>query len=103
MATSKDSVNAYMAAWNEADLAKRRLLLEKAWADDGRYTDPMSDAQGREALIELISGFQSQMPGATVAIASGIDEHHGRLRFALNMNGLDGSTRIEGIDLGMLA
>jgi len=102
MAT-KDSVNAYMAAWNETDLAQRRALLEKAWADDGRYTDPMSDAQGREALIELISGFQSQMPGATIAMASGIDEHHGRLRFAWKMDGPDGSTRVEGIDVGLLA
>jgi hypothetical protein len=103
MATTKETVNGYVAAWNEGDVAKRRALLEKTWADDGRYTDPMSDAQGREALIELISGFQSQYTGASIAIASGIDEHHGRLRFAWKMSGPDASTQMEGIDIGQLA
>lgn len=103
MADTNEVVHAYVAAWNEADVAKRRTLLEKTWAGDGRYTDPMSDAQGREALIELISGFQSQYPGASIAMASGIDEHHGRLRFAWKMSGPDASMRMEGIDVGLLA
>ncbi len=103
MPTTKEAVSAYMAAWNEADEAKRRRLLDTAWADDGRYTDPMADAPGRDALIDLITQFQKQMPGAAIAQVSGIDEHHGRLRFAWKMQGPDGSTRMEGIDIGQLA
>ncbi len=103
MPTTKEIVSAYMAAWNEPDEAKRRALLDKAWAGNGRYTDPMSDAQGRDALVELISQFQKQMPGASIAIASGIDEHHSRLRFAWKLQMPDGSTRMEGIDIGQLA
>jgi len=103
MASTKETVEAYMAAWNENDEAKRRALLEKAWADDGRYTDPMSDAPGRDALVALISQFQQQMPGASIAATSGIDEHHGRLRFAWKMTAPDGSTGMEGIDVGQLA
>src|SRR5207249_6481678 len=63
MANTNEIVHAYMAAWNEQDEGKRRQLLEKAWADNGRYTDPMADAAGREALAALISQFHKQMPG----------------------------------------
>ncbi len=103
MPTTNDAVQAYMAAWNETDESKRRALLDKAWTDDGRYTDPMSDAPGRDALVELITGFQNQMPGAKITVTSGIDEHHGRLRFGWKMAGPDGATRMEGIDIGQIA
>jgi hypothetical protein len=93
----------YMDAWNEKDEGKRRALLDKAWADDGRYTDPMSDAPGRDALVALIAQFHQQMPGASIAATSGVDEHHGRLRFAWKMSQADGSTSMEGIDIGQLA
>jgi hypothetical protein len=103
MPTTKEAVAAYMAAWNEADEAKRRKLLDSAWAADATYTDPMSHAAGRDALVDLISQFQTQMAGSSIAQTSGIDEHHGQLRFAWRMSGQDGSTRMEGIDVGQLA
>jgi hypothetical protein len=92
-----------MAAWNEPDEDKRRKLLDSAWADDATYTDPMSQAAGRVALIDLISNFQKQMAGSSIAQTSGIDEHHRQLRFAWKMSGPDGSTRMEGIDVGWVA
>jgi SnoaL-like domain len=103
MADTNEVVHAYMAAWNETDEKKRRSLLEKAWADDARYTDPMSDAPGRDALVDLIAQFHKQMPGANIIAASAIDEHHGQLRFAWKMIAPDGSTGMEGIDIGRLA
>ena len=103
MPDTNEIVHAYMAAWNEKDGKKRRELLEKAWAHDGRYTDPMSDAPGRAALIDLIAQFHKQMPGASIIAASAIDEHHGQLRFAWKMIAADGSTGMEGIDIGRLA
>ncbi len=103
MPNTKDVVTAYMNAWNEVDEGKRRKLLDTAWADDATYTDPMSHAAGRDALIDLIAGFHKQMPGASIAQVSGIDEHHGQLRFAWKMQQKDGSTGMEGIDIGQLA
>lgn len=101
MAT-KEIIDAYMAAWNEPDEGKRRELLAKAWADGATYTDPMAHAAGIEELVSLIGQFQGQMPGATLVRVTGIDEHHGRLRFGWAMKGPDGGTRIEGIDVGEL-
>ena len=104
MPTPSETVQAYGDAWNELDEAKRRALLERAWADDGTYTDPSADLHGREALIPHIGAFQKDgMPGARIIPSSGVDEHHGRLRFTWRMEGADGSTIIEGIDFGELA
>jgi len=101
--TEEIVVNAYMAAWNEADEGKRRRLLEKAWADDGAYTDPQSDVAGREALVELIGGMHGQMPGARIDVRSKTDLHHNKLRFAWRFVSGDGSMTIDGIDFGELA
>ncbi len=102
MAT-KETVEAYMAVWNETDEDKRRALLAKVWAAGATYTDPMAHAAGAEELVALVSGFHTQMPGAKIVQTSAIDEHHGRLRFGWAMKGPDGSTRMEGIDVGELA
>lgn len=102
MAT-KETVEAYMAAWNEEDEGKRRELLAKAWADGATYTDPMAHAAGVDEVVALVAQFQQQMPGATIVQTSAIDEHHGRLRFGWAMKGPDGGTRMEGIDVGELA
>jgi hypothetical protein len=99
MAT-KDTVEAYIAAWNEQDEGKRLALLDKCWADGATYTDPMSDVSGRDGLIALIDQFHQQMPGAGIAITSGIDEHHGRIRFGWKVT--NAPQQMEGIDVGRL-
>ena len=96
-------VEAYGASWGEPDVAKRRALLEQAWADDATYTDPQSDVAGRDGLIELISGFQAQVNGAKIVATSAVDVHHEKFRFTWAMQAADGSTMMEGIDYGELA
>ena len=101
--SAQEIAETYGAAWNETDEARRRALLEKAWADDGHYTDPQSDAKGRDELVALIGGFQQMMPGSRLASTSAVDEHHGHLRFTWKIAGADGKTVMEGIDFGELA
>lgn len=100
MAT-KETVEAYLAAWNETDESRRRALIDQCWAESGTYTDPMSDVSGRDGLNSLIAQFQQQMPGATIAFTSGVDEHHGRIRFGWKLEG--GPQAMEGIDVGLLS
>ena len=95
-------VATYGAAWNEADEAKRRALLEAAWAEDGVYLDPMGRADGREALVAHIGGFHQMMPGHRIDMVSGVDEHDGYLRFAWKMVDPDGAVAMEGVDFGSL-
>jgi hypothetical protein len=96
----QDMIDAYIAAWNEEDEAKRTQLIEKCWAESATYTDPMADVSGREALSTLIAGFHQQMPGARIAVTSGIDQHHNQVRFGWE---LKGGQAIAGIDVGSLA
>jgi hypothetical protein len=103
MPTPAETVATYAAAWNEGDEGRRRRLLEAAWADDGIYSDPTAHVVGREALVGHITGFRAQMPGARLTGTSGIDEHHGRLRFTWAMHAADGSLVVEGVDFGELA
>jgi len=103
MGAVSETVQAYFDAWNEPDQAKRRQLLDKAWADDGLYVDPVSEGRGRDALNQIIAGFHSQSPGARVEVTSGIDQHHNQIRFAWSFITPDGKTQIEGIDAGELA
>ena len=102
--SAEEAVEAYASAWNVADAAERRALLEKAWTDDGVYTDPTAEVKGREALLQHIAGFQAQGNGAKILRTSKVDSHHGtRLRFSWKMVSADGQTMAEGIDYGELA
>jgi hypothetical protein len=103
MSNTEEIVAAYMAAWNETDEAKRRALLDKAWADGGTYTDPQSDVAGRDALSTLIAGMHGQMPGSRIDLASKVDVHHDKLRFNWKFVGGGGAPVIEGVDYGELA
>lgn len=96
-------VETYGAAWGETDDAKRRALLERSWADDGEFIDPQSHTKTREELVELIASFQKQFAGAAIVATSGVEEHHGWLRFTWTFQGADGNAIFEGFDVGELA
>ena len=101
--STQQIVATYGASWGEPDAAKRRQLLEQAWADDGVYSDPQSHAEGRDALVELIGGFQAQVAGAKIVATSAVDQHHSTFRFTWAMQATDGSKMMDGIDFGELA
>jgi hypothetical protein len=96
-------VTAYSLAWNALDEADRRQLLEAAWADDATYCDPTANFEGREALVAHIGALQVAMPGHTIDLVTGADEHDGHLRFGWLMHGPDGLAVLEGMDFGHLA
>ena len=100
--SASEIVNVYVAAWNEPDEGKRRQLLERAWTDEGTYTDPQSSAAGRDALVALIGAFRQRFQGARTELRSTVDEHHGLLRFAWSIVGPGGPV-MEGMDFGELA
>lgn len=98
-----DIVRTYVEAWSETDSVKREEMLLSVWDENGTYTDPMTHVAGRGALVSYISGFQQQFPGARIELTSGVDTHHGKIRFAWRMVLADNSVYIEGLDFGELA
>ena len=100
---TKETIETYGASWNEPDEAKRRELLERSWADNGVFEDPRDRAEGRDALLRLIAGFREQLPGGSIVMTSGVDEHHGLVRFTWRIDDAQGKALLEGIDFGELA
>ena len=102
-AAMDEIVSIYCQAWGEPDVAKRRQLLQRVWADDGSYTDPVSDVAGREALVNHISSHLQKFPGSRIVPASHADVHHGMLRFAWKFVVADGKVQTEGVDFVEIA
>ena len=100
MTLFEEVILAYVEAWTESDEEKRRALLQKSWAEDAIYSDPAGQAVGREALVKHIGSIQQRRPGYRVLITSGIDEHHGQLRFTWARVNPEGQRVAEGIDFG---
>jgi hypothetical protein len=101
--TTLQVVSAYCEAWNAPGDGERRALLEQSWTEGGTYTDPHTDLAGREALFAHISRVQALRPGSRIVMTSGLDVHHGVLRFAWKLVGPQGATVVEGVDFGELA
>jgi hypothetical protein len=96
-------VAAYGASWAETDPDRRRALLEQAWADDGVYEDPTGRAEGRDALVDHIGGFQQAMAGHSIELRSGVDTYGSVFRFAWAMCDPTGAEVMEGVDFGDLS
>ncbi len=96
---AEDVIAAYDHAWNERDPSERQRLLELSWMDDGELVEPQGRFRSREAIRERLAAFTDRFPGARVDITSGIDEHHGFLRYGWTITGADGATLLEGIDV----
>jgi SnoaL-like domain len=94
-----DVITRYLACWNETDPAARRKLVDDAWAADARYTDPMADAHGREAVDATIAAVQGQFPGFVFTQAGPVDAHHQQARFTWGLGPDGGEPLIVGFDV----
>lgn len=99
MTTVPDTVAKYTAAFSEPDDGKRRELLRACFATDGVFAAPPAGVlEGRDALDAYIAGVQRQMPGTELVRTTGIDEHHGRLRFRGKALLPEGDVLIEAVE-----
>ncbi|GAA1779524.1 nuclear transport factor 2 family protein [Streptomonospora arabica] len=76
-----DLVKRFIAAWNEADPASRADAVARLWTEDGRYTDPLADASGHEAIAAVIAQVQELFPGHVFRALPEVDAHHHVARF----------------------
>jgi hypothetical protein len=96
------TVDTYLAMWNEDDAGRRAELIEQAWAPDGRYADPLLEADGHDALSAMVEAVHGQFPGHRFRRVSAVDTHHDQCRFAWELFAPDGSITVAGIDMGVL-
>ena len=96
-------VDTYLSMWNEEDPSTRAQLIERAWVADGRYVDPLLEAEGHTALSEMVAGVQAHYPGSRFRRLSAVDAHHDQVRFAWDLIAPDGTVTVAGLDVGELA
>ncbi|MBB4186121.1 hypothetical protein GGE07_002771 [Sinorhizobium terangae] len=92
---------AYIAAWNETDAAKRGPLVERAFTPEIGYRDPVMQGEGHEAISTLIAGVQHQFPGFRFALKGKPDGFADTIRFSWTL-GPNGTSVIEGTDFGLI-
>jgi hypothetical protein len=92
-------VNIWMDAWNEGDSQRRRSLVGRSWAPDGRYFDPFLAAQGPDAISASLGQLRESFPGYFVRRKSGIETHFEWLRFAWELVDPEGSVVSDGVDV----
>lgn len=101
--TLTTAIETYLAMWNETDAARRAELIERAWAPDGHYVDPLLEAQGHAALSAMVESVLAMYPDHQFRAASGVDAHHDQFRVAWELVDPDGQVVLAGIDAGALA
>ena len=99
MDKAQELVERYLATWNEADPAARRLLVDELWAEDGRYTDPLVDAEGRDAIDATIGAVLAQFPGLVFTLGGPVDAHHHIARFTWELGPAGGEALVIGFDV----
>jgi hypothetical protein len=77
----ENTVDTYLATWNETDPAKRTELIEASLGADLWYRDPLLEADGRDAYDGMIAAVQAQFPGLVMRRTSAIDAHRDLVRF----------------------
>ncbi len=97
-----DGIGAYGEAWVEPDPARRLALLERAWATDAVYCDPLAYVEGRQALADHIGQTQDAMPGSRIEVTAEAARHHDSAHFPWAMRGPDGATVMTGFDVCQL-
>jgi hypothetical protein len=97
------TVDTYLQMWNTADVGERAERIREAWIETGHYIDPLMEGRGYDGLSAMVDGVQAQFPGAQFRRTSGVDEHHGLIRFGWELVGSDGVLIAAGLDIGVLA
>jgi SnoaL-like domain len=96
-------VDDYLNAWNERDPVARRALVDKLWASDGVYTDPLASARGSAAIDQVIAGAQEQFPGMRFVRGDVFEAHHNIARFTWELVAADGGEPVVvGFDVTVL-
>ena len=81
MSNVNELVARYIAAWNERDSVRRRDLIVKTWTDGGTYVDAHRHGEGHDGIDAMIEDAQRHFPGYRLRLISGIEAHHGHVRF----------------------
>jgi len=81
MSATRQLIDNYLRAWNETDALRRRALIEEVYSERATYTDPMTQARGRDEIDATVAAVQAMFPGHVFSLAGNVDAHHDLVRF----------------------
>jgi hypothetical protein len=93
----------YIALWNEADQARRKALIAKAWTEDAIYIDPMMEGHGHDEIDAMIGAVHQRFPGHRFAVSGQPDGYGVRVRFSWTLGTADAEPIAHGTDFGIVA
>ena len=97
-------VDSYIAMWNETRPDARRDLVERTWAEDAKYLDPLMSGAGQDGIDAMVAAAQQQFPGHRFELTQGPDAHNDYVRFAWKLVGEQGGQAVAaGVDFGTVA
>jgi hypothetical protein len=82
------SIEAWVAAWNEHDPARRRALIEQACSAEICFVPRGPVVVGREKLHALMGEFQGRNPEARAVLSSVVEIQHHAFRYTGAVEGL---------------
>jgi len=97
-----DGIGDYGRAWLETDADRRLELLQRCWAEDAVYCDPLALVEGRAALSEHIAQTQQALPGSRIEVVAEATRHHDSAHFPWRMTGPDGALLVSGFHVVQL-
>jgi hypothetical protein len=100
----KQTVERYIAIWNETDPEQRRNLIARTWSENATYVDPLMKGDGAAGIDAMIAAVQERFPGYEFRLISTVDSHNDRVRFNWELTpGNDEPPLVAGVDFGVLA
>ena len=92
-------VDSWLAAYGDADPARRHAAIRAAWHPEGHLVEPPLEARGHAAISDLAATLQSQFPDHRFERSTALDGHHGALRYGWRLLDANGAAVLEGLDL----
>ena len=89
----------YIAAWNEADPARRRAILAESWSPQATYIDPLASVEGHDGVDALIAGVQQRFPGFGFKLLGEPNGYGDQVRFSWTLGPAAGEPPIQGSDV----
>jgi hypothetical protein len=89
-----ETIDNYLAAWNEGVPERRRALVTQAFAEDATYVDPMMSGTGADGIDAMIGAAQQQFPGHRFVLAAGPDAVGDHVRFVWRLEPVAGGPTV---------
>jgi len=100
--TLETLIDRHLAAYCDADAGRRADAIRAAWNPEGRLVDPPLEARGHQGIADQVATLLSHYPQHRFERSTGIDAHHGFLRYGWKLCNAQGATVLEGVDFAEL-